>query len=82
MSGHLLTDVWQAAQADWLVAMTLLDGGIFALLSLVWLGHDVRRRGAARWQALAWVAACLIFGAAPLLVYLALRQPERKLQIR
>ena len=75
-SGHSLLDSWKAAtQADWLLTITLFDGGIFAIICLSWMIYDLKN------QSLNWVfkilvfLLALVFGAAGFLLYLVIRKP-------
>jgi hypothetical protein len=73
-SGHGFKDVWRAATSDWLLAITLLDMGIFSLLCLIWLYRDMQGRRFAAGKIFLILFVTLITGVVVPLFYLAFRK--------
>jgi hypothetical protein len=74
LSGHSLTDAWQALRQDWLVFITFIDAAQFSLIVLIWLIFDLRRQERPIWEKLAWFGLTLWLGTPGLLLYVALRR--------
>ena len=72
--GAAIVQTWAALSADWLIALILVDGAIFALLVGIWLWSDLHILKASRRSRALWVAATVVFGSAAVLAYFALRE--------
>ena len=77
-SGHNFKDVWKAATADWLLAVTVLDMGLFSLLCLVWLYRDMQRQGFGNGKKFLLLFITLITGVVVPLLYLAFRPATKE----
>jgi hypothetical protein len=76
-SGHSWQYAWEAARSDWFVAGTLFDTLLFALICMIWMVRDMKKKRYPVYKIMAMALACMIAGMPSFLIYLAFRQEFR-----
>ncbi|MGC4023187.1 MAG: DUF2834 domain-containing protein [Cyclobacteriaceae bacterium] len=74
-SEHSFSDLWSDLVASsWLLKITLIDGGIFAIICLVWMIVDFKTQSLSKVMKVGAFLLTVAFGAAGFFLYLAIRR--------